>query len=137
MSQAPALSRRALVAATLPALISPPAFAHTTPVHAQSGEAAFRYAVEESDELFALERQINKGAPQSVIDSWEQRESAFYRWAEGLPMTGDFARAKAVAFRQIYRGQGLQQFLAEHFETTDVRLSLQVAMCVLAGAEVA
>lgn len=99
-----------------------------------SADAAIAYAEQESRAINAIVDRLNAGRfPQEEWDVWEERDTRFLTWAEGLPLTPEYARAKAIAFRTIYdRNGGVNTFL-DDMPTTDNRLALQVIKCVLGG----
>lgn len=126
------LNRRTLFGATvaLGAVAALPAAAAANP-HT-SGEEAYNYAVREAREINATAARLNRGGyAESEWEAWEARDLRFLTWAENLPLTHDFARAKAIAFKSIYdRNGGVDEFLDDG-STTDCRLVLQVLKCVL------
>lgn len=129
------LSRRHLFAAGAAVVAaSVPAVANALPAPLSAGEAN-AYAERESAAINAIVARLNAGNySEEVWDVWAARDARFHAWAESLPLTPAFARAKAIAFRTIYaRNGGLEGFLDDS-ATTDNRLALQVIKCVLGGS---
>lgn len=94
---------------------------------------ALAYAISESREISLSVARLNglPGANDAEWEAWEARDTAFLAWAESLPITPDFAKAKAIAFRTIYdRSGGLDEYLDDE-PCTDARRALQVIKCVL------
>lgn len=125
-----ALNRRSLlgaapaaaaVAMALPALALP-----------TNGRDAYEYAVREAREIGQITDRMNsRNTTDADWESWEARDTRFLDWAERLPLTPDYARARAVAFSSLYeRNGGIDEFL-DSTPTTDARLALQIIKCVL------
>lgn len=114
--------------------LAPAAFvAMASPAAATGADDALAYAISESREISLTVARLNNlpGVNEAEWEAWEARDTAFLTWAERLPLTPDFAKAKAIAFRTIYdRGGGLDEFLMEK-ATTDQRLALQIVKCLL------
>lgn len=124
-----ALNRRHLFAAA-PALV---VVGFAAPALASAGaDDALAYAVRESREINAIVARLNSlNCGDDEWDAWVARDNAFMKWAEALPVTPQFAKAKAVAFRTIYdRNGGIDEFCAGE-ATTDVRLARQIIKCTL------
>jgi hypothetical protein len=125
------LNRRTLFGATAAMAVA------ATPVAARAlapmvSDEAYAYAVREGREINAIVARLNRGGySDQEWEAWEARDLRFLTWAERLPLTPDFARAKAVAFASIYeRNGGVDEFL-DPDATTDVRLAFQVVKCLL------
>lgn len=129
------LNRRDLFAASaVVAVAAVPVAASGAASFPISGEAATAYAQQEAAAINQIVERLNAGRyPEEEWSAWEQRDNQFMMWAESLPISPDYARAKAIAFRSIYdRNGGLDAFL-DHNRTTDSRLALQVVKCMIGG----